>query len=72
MIVTEAFWVPHCDDHSCDLGTFDYTCPACDIDISSCHLWWNHEDPVFSFKCRRCGAKLKTVYDEGDTYVELG
>jgi len=71
MLKSDAYWISHCDDYVCGLGIFEYTCPSCEKEIGSCDLWWNHEDPVFSFTCEKCGIKLKTSYDEGDTYVEL-
>ena len=67
------YWINHCEP-PCGLGTFDYECPACDEEGSSCDLWWHHEDTWdFSFECENCKAKLKTYWDkeELEQYVVL-
>lgn len=67
------YWIHHCEP-PCGLGTFDYECPACDKEGSSCDLWWHYEDTWdFSFECENCGAKLKTYWDkqEAEQYIVL-
>ena len=67
------YWVHHCEP-PCGLGTFDYECPACDYEVSSCDLWWHYEDTWgFRFECENCQAKLKTYWDKEDLeqYVVL-
>ena len=52
------YWINHCEP-PCGLGTFDYECPACDEEGSSCDLWWHYEDTWdFSFECENCKANL--------------
>ena len=67
------YWIHHCEP-PCGLGTFDYECPACNAEVSSCDLWWYYEDTRdFSFECKNCQAKLKTYWDkeDGEQYVVL-
>ena len=67
------YWIHHCEP-PCGLGTFDYECPACDEEGSSCDLWWHYEDTWdFNFECENCKARLKTYWDkeELEQYVVL-
>lgn len=67
------YWIHHCEP-PCGLGTFDYECPNCESEVSSCDLWWHHDaNWEFSFECEKCGSKLRTYFDpeELEQYVVL-
>jgi hypothetical protein len=76
---TEGQFVSHCDGsegYSCDLGYFEYTCPACGRDCQDFdEVWWNKDDIYLGrevkFNCERCDKPLKIYYDkeEGEIYV---
>lgn len=77
---TEAYFIGHCDEPGCDLGSFDYTCPSCNKDSSDYDVWWK-EDEIYKgtpelFKCQKCLVELKVTYDQEEnemivTIVEL-
>lgn len=74
----DALWVTHCDDPSCDLGTFQYRCPVCRRWGKEYEVWWRFNDVVLNdqrvqFDCERCDSKLEAYYvpDEHETRVRL-
>lgn len=58
----EAYFIKHCDFYGCDLGTFEYKCPACLKYIVNYEIWWNEDEMYYgkkiSFKCPECGEEL--------------
>lgn len=74
---TEAYFIEHCDNENCCLGSFNYTCPCCDESIIDYEIWWldfeiwsgkNH-----NFNCENCNEKLIVFYDkeEMEYFVRL-
>ena len=65
MSKTEAYFIPHCDNPTCDLGAFQYTCPYCNKTISDYEIWWKQDDLLTgipeTFKCGNCGKSLKYI-----------
>jgi hypothetical protein len=64
--------VAHCDDPPCDLGCFEYVCPACEKRHSDYEdLWWNkdslYEGGVHRFKCGGCKTHLVAYFDREET-----
>lgn len=73
---TVAAWVPHCDEPSCDLGTFQYECPACGKRGTDYEVWFDFEDVVIEHKtvvcnCEHCHATLTVKWHDHETHVTL-
>lgn len=65
---TEAYFIPHCDDENCCLGTFEYECPCCQKSISDTSIWW-HQDNIYNgknktFNCGNCKESLIVEWDK--------
>jgi hypothetical protein len=66
---TEAYYISHCDEYNCDMGKFEYTCPACGrLDHNYDTLWSEHdsilEGEIVDFLCEYCKVPLKIYYDK--------
>ena len=66
----EAYFIQHCDEVGCDLGTFEYRCPKCGICHVDYEIWWE-EDNIWkgkkvSFPCPSCGNVLVVEYDKNN------
>lgn len=65
---TEAYFIPHCDDFSCDLGAFQYTCPNCNKTSSDYEVWWKQDDiwneTSHKFNCNECNQQLIVKWDK--------
>ena len=59
---TESYFIPHCDNEYCDLGSFQYICPHCNESTIDYDVWWEEEKiwkgNPHSFKCEKCGKLL--------------
>lgn len=64
---TEAYFIPHCDNGTCDLGRFQYTCPHCTNTVNDYVIWWKEDDILIgnplTFKCEKCGTPLTVKRD---------
>lgn len=65
---TKAYFIPHCEDETCDLGVFQYTCPHCNETISNYKLWFKQDD-IWSgisekFNCKKCNKLLTVKFDK--------
>lgn len=67
MIKGEAYFINHCDDENCDLGSFDYVCPSCGKYCVDYDIWWKSDEvysgKVINFNCLKCKIKLSLNYD---------
>lgn len=65
---TEAYFIPHCDNETCDLGVFQYTCAHCKETISDYVVWWKQDDILcgiaHNFKCEKCDKELIVEFDK--------
>lgn len=74
---TEAHFVSHCDHESCDLGSFEYTCPKCNSIIIDYEVWWKQDEiyygNIHEFNCEECKMKLNVEWDKEDCeyYVSI-
>lgn len=75
---TEAYFLQHCENEDCDLGSFQYTCPHCNGVSDDYEVWWQ-EDEIYAgaahiFKCENCETMLMVEWDklEYGYYVTLG
>ena len=72
----EAYFIPHCDDELCDLGTFETTCPSCGKYIVDYDVWWDADDVYHGtervFDCEHCKSSLVVRWDKEqiEYYVE--
>lgn len=72
---TEAYFIQHCDNETCDLGAFQYTCPHCNETVSDYDVWWKQDDILIGtpevFKCEKCGESLTVEWngEEGEYWV---
>jgi len=73
----EVVYVSHCDESGCSLGRAEYECPVCHRDCDCFdNLWWGRDairdGTPLEFKCPKCSAQLRAVYDEDqfDVFVE--
>lgn len=72
---TEAYFIPHCDNETCDLGVFQYTCPQCNKTVSDYDVWWKQDDILIgnpeTFNCEECSESLTVAWDseEGEYWV---
>ena len=41
---TEAYFMSHCDNETCDLGVFQYTCTHCSKVVNDYEVWWKQDD----------------------------
>lgn len=68
MKIEEAYFIPHCDDGSCDLGEFAVTCPSCEKNISDYSVWWEQDDvrdgKIVDFSCDHCKTLLSLAYNK--------
>ncbi len=74
--MSEPYFVSHCDDGSCDMGYFEYTCPACKKRREEFgEVWWAHQAGKdfdgASMRCDGCGADLVVRNKNYDMSVEL-
>lgn len=64
---TEAYFIGHCDDENCDLGSFDYTCPCCGKFNVDYDVWWKADEiyggTIHKFECDKCKANLVVKWD---------
>lgn len=75
--VTEGFFISHCDggeNFACDLGKFEYTCPACGKESDDFgDVWWERDSiyggQTTSFNCEKCEAPLQVRYDREEMEV---
>ena len=71
----EAYFIQHCDNETCDLGAFQYTCPHCNETVSDYEVWWKQDDILTGtpeiFKCEKCSESLTVEWDseEGEYWV---
>jgi len=65
---TEAYFISHCDNESCDLGAFQCKCPSCNLTTVDYDIWWKDFDiylgEVVSFTCEKCGIDLEVYWDK--------
>jgi len=77
--INEAEFISHCDDNTCDLGSFLYKCPSCNNATIDYDVWWNQDDlyknETINFNCEKCKTDLnvnhidyKFVVSENKTY----
>lgn len=67
---SEGYFVGHCDDEYCDLGSFEYTCPCCEKYNTNYEIWWE-EDNIYSginyiFNCDNCNEELNVYWDKNE------
>ena len=73
--MTEAYFIPHCDDWSCDLGSFQYECPCCGNVHNDYNIWWKQNNlysgETIYFNCKTCNKELKVSYnsEEFEFYI---
>lgn len=64
----EAYFIGHCDNPGCDLGTFEYKCPTCLKYICDYEIWWQQDEIYYgrkiSFKCSECEEVLIVEWDK--------
>ena len=69
---TEAYFIEHCDNPTCDLGYFQYTCPCCGHIINDYDIWWKQDEcyygEIITFQCENCNANLKVEWNK-DEYL---
>lgn len=63
-----AYFIPHCDNDNCDLGSLGYRCTHCNLEGNEYEVWWLQND-IFQgltqiFECEHCKKKLKIYFDE--------
>lgn len=76
---TEAYYIDHCDDGSCDLGCLYYECPKCNKNGTEYgDAWWKrdtlyNEETIIEFNCRNCKTTLfiKRDFEEGEYFVYI-
>ena len=72
---TKAYFIPHCDNETCDLGTFQYICPHCNKNVIDYEVWWQQDNILTGtsefFKCEECYEPLTVEWDdeEGEYFV---
>ena len=67
---TEAYFIQHCENGTCDLGAFEYTCTHCNKTVNDYEVWWKRED-IWSgtpevFKCVKCRESLTVEWDKDE------
>lgn len=67
---TESYFIPHCDESVCDMGSFHYTCPNCNKFGYDCEIW-DEKDGVYIgeiklFNCEHCKTSLTVEFDKTD------
>ena len=72
-IEEEGFFVPHCDDAECGLGTFKSTCLNCDRPIMDYDIWWRKDEVLngreVELTCRWCEKELNIHADKSGIKV---
>lgn len=71
MKVIGANFIRHCDNESCDLGAFQYTCPNCNKVTSDYEIWWKQDDIMYNelnviFDCSSCKASLTAYWSDDE------
>lgn len=66
--ITEAWFIEHCDEPNCCLGSFDYECPCCGHKETDYDIWWE-KDNIYGgknheFECGGCKKKLVVSWDK--------
>lgn len=68
MKTTEAYFIEHCYDELCTLGSFDYKCTECDKYLSDYDIWWKDDSiymgEIVKFQCEICKEKLMVYWDK--------
>lgn len=63
-----ANFIPHCDDDHCNLGSFQYICPACKKKNIDYDIWFKiddiHHGLILDILCEHCFDKLSVYYDD--------
>jgi len=64
----EAYFIGHCDEVDCSLGTFEYKCPVCFEFNTDYVLWWEEDEiwkgKVVTFNCPDCGEELVIEWEQ--------
>lgn len=69
----EAYFIQHCDNENCDLGSFQYTCPHCE-EVGVCYdTWWEQDDimdgkPSETIYCSKCEGRIQAFWDK-ENYI---
>lgn len=67
---TEGVFICHCDDPPCELGVFEYSCPACKKNQTDFDVWWKQDEIWdglhYEFKCESCGRPLVVSYNKAE------
>jgi hypothetical protein len=62
---TEAYFINHCDEPSCCIGSFEYTCPNCKKNKNDYDIFYM-QDKIHNgshiFKCEECKISLKVEW----------
>lgn len=73
----EAFFIRHCEEPCCDLGTLEYICPNCNENQRDFSVWWEEDEiyhgAIINFQCEDCQCNLSVKYnpDEYEYIVEF-
>ena len=65
--MTEAHFIPHCDDGSCDLGSFYYCRPTTNKWINDYAVWWRQDELYknnIEFRCTSCNLIHVVTYNQ--------
>jgi hypothetical protein len=66
---TEGQYVQHCENPTCDLGYFEYTCPSCKWGGTNFDEAWWERDEIYNgkqvkFDCEHCNKELIVFCDK--------
>ena len=72
-LATCAYFIEHCDDENCSLGTFEYDCPLCNKHGVDYEVFYEdmeiYRGNVVDFDCEHCKNKLAVEYISGMNLV---
>jgi len=68
--ITAAYFIPHCDNETCDLGSFNYQCPLCDTHCVDYDVWWKRDSVCngepHKFRCDYCKEELMVFFNQDE------
>jgi hypothetical protein len=65
---TQGYFITHCDNPECDLGSFYYKCPVCKKNNIDYDIWWKQDNILcgesYDIECEECHETLKVIFSD--------
>ena len=62
----EIYWIHHCDDPFCTLGTVEFNCPDCDMYNINYDIWYEEDEykdgKFHPLNCEHCKHDFEVKY----------